>query len=110
MPLFEGEVAIWVDFNEVFDEDYVWTSLRRTPSFESSHLQGGDWVRLADDDGATCLAIVREHNGPIIICKIDWSTWRSVRRPQLDGGGIVGNPSTSPTLGSTPSTWDVRVA
>lgn len=71
--------AVQVDFNEVYDDDHVWASVRRTPGLNVADLGSGEWVRLTDVDGASCLAIVDDMTGPILTCKIDWSTWRSVR-------------------------------
>ncbi len=69
---------LWVDFNEVYDDDYVWTSLRNTASVIHAPSPG-DWIELHDDSGEGCWALITEVDGPIVSCKIDWSTWRSVR-------------------------------
>ncbi len=66
------------DFNEVFDDDYVWASLRLSPSLQAADLGLGDWVELYDEDGETCIAAITARSGPIITCKIDWATWRSI--------------------------------
>ena len=71
-------MSLWVDFNEVFDGDYVWTSLRRSgPQLATPNV--GEWVVLHDDDGATCLGIITSVVGPIVTCKLDWSEWREVQ-------------------------------
>lgn len=69
---------LWADFNEVFDDNYVWTSLRRTPQLEVDRLVPGAWVELSDDDQSTCWGVVRERSGPIITCQLVWSTWRDI--------------------------------
>ena len=66
------------DFNEVYDGDYVWLSLRHVADPRSGALAPGDWVELFDEDGDACLAQVTDRQGVILTCKIDWSTWRSV--------------------------------
>ena len=64
---------LWVDFNEVYDGDYVWTSTRHVPSLEQP--EPGEWIELYDSDGERCWAVVRSFDDPIVHCKIDWSTW-----------------------------------
>lgn len=75
MTTLTGAARLWVDFNEVYDGDYVWTSVRQTPAWHGMP-QMGDHVELYDDDGVTCIGIVRHVEGPIVAFKIDWSTWR----------------------------------
>ena len=73
-------VEIQVDFNEVFDDDYVWAVLRG-PFSPYDHVNPaiGQWVRLTDFDGATCQALVLARGQRTIECKIDWSTWQDIR-------------------------------
>lgn len=68
-----------VDFNEVFDDDYVWAVLRDPFSYDLNSPAVGQWVRLTDFDGATCQAIVLSRGQRTIECKIDWTTWQDIR-------------------------------
>lgn len=69
-------IRIWVDFNEVYDDDFVWTSLRRgTPEIGSWELEPDELVDLVDDDGASCWGVVIERTGPILITRLLWNTW-----------------------------------
>lgn len=70
--------VINVDFNEVYDDDYVWAVIRDESPLNPSP-QVNDWVVLRDADGITCWAIVIGRTPRTIDCKIDWSTWKSVR-------------------------------
>jgi hypothetical protein len=64
---------IWVDFNEVFDGNRVWTSIRR---MRGNLIPGvGEWVELFDADGDGCLARVDSVDGPIIYFTLDWDRW-----------------------------------
>ena len=72
-------MLVKTDFNEVFDQDYIWASLRLSPSLDAANLAPGDWVELYDEDGETCLAVITARSGPIITCRIRWETWRSVK-------------------------------
>lgn len=76
--------SLWVDFNETHDDDLLWTSLRNSPAGLAP--EPGDWVSLYDDDGATCQATVVRLDGPIVYCKIDWSTWVQVRLTVTSSG------------------------
>ena len=92
-------MLVKTDFNEVFDEDYIWASLRLSPSLDAVNLAPGDWVELYDEDGETCLAVITVRTGPIITCKIRWETWRSVRSTveTFDHGPVRVSPITSST-------------
>lgn len=68
-----GPPDVLVDFNEVYDDDYVWAVIR--DQVPSASIEEGVWVRLYDIDGAACLGIVTHKGGRTIDCKIDWSTW-----------------------------------
>lgn len=88
-----GDVMdLYADFNEVYDDDYVWTSTRRTPGAHVDLLTPGEWVRLVDDDGASCLGIIHTVEGPIVTCKLDWSTWRSIIVDLHESHAVVTNP------------------
>lgn len=97
------------DFNEVFDQDYVWVSLRRTIGFDAQQVQAGDWVELADEDGLSCWAVVTERTGPIVTCKIDPASWRSQVRVDL---ALAMNPfmATSRSAESLPTTAEFACA
>jgi hypothetical protein len=69
---------LWVDFNEVYDDDFVWTSIRRTPGVSADMLGVDQMVELFDADGATCWARIVETKGHTVVCKLDWEQWRSV--------------------------------
>ena len=79
---------LWADFNEVYDDDLVWTSIRRTPGINVAGIRKGKWVRLVDADGASCLAIVIKRRGPIATCQLDWSTWQSIKTSPWNIAGI----------------------
>lgn len=85
-------LKLWTDFNEVYDDDYVWTSMRNTASVIRPPSLG-EWVELYDDSGEGCWAVVVEVDGPIVSCKIDWSTWRSMR--SAVGSGVISGESHS---------------
>lgn len=108
----QAPAAVKVDFNEVFEDNQVWASLRWSPSLAASQLAEGDLVELYDEDGETCLAVVMSRTGPIITCRISWPTWRSVRASliassmalvgaQLDRGS--GKLSTTPAPANQPT-------
>lgn len=69
----DRERSLLADFNEMYDDCYIWLSLRRMPSAVAP--ESGDWVELYDRDGDRCYAIVTEVNGPIVTCKMDRGTW-----------------------------------
>jgi len=76
--------AIRTDFNEVYDDDYVWAIVRdqamiRDQAHTLAFPEVGDWVQLFDDNGAQCLALVTSRTRRTIDCKIDWSTWQEIR-------------------------------
>lgn len=65
--------SISADFNEVYDDDHIWAIVRE--QVPEAQVLPGDWVRLYDQDGAECLAIVERKGDRTIDCKLDWSTW-----------------------------------
>lgn len=67
---------IYADFNEL-NVDHIRVSLRALP-FGTTPPEAGEWVRLLDEDGATCWAIVEQLSArqESALCKVDLSTWR----------------------------------
>ena len=69
------ETVLEVDFNNVDALDRVVGSLRF-----SNHLERpktGDWLRLIDGEGNTCVAQVDEIRNLIVSLRPDWTTWTS---------------------------------
>lgn len=83
MQHMERATTLRVDWNEVYDDDFVWTSMHRMAGVVAP--EPGDWVELYDWDGDRCFAIVTDVDGPIVTCKIDWSQWRPAPDVQVEG-------------------------
>lgn len=66
---------LWVDWNEVYDDDHVWTSLRQMGAVLVPEV--GETVELCDADGDMCWGVVEQVRGPIIHARLKWDTWRS---------------------------------
>ncbi len=65
---------LWVDFNEVYDDDHIWTSTRRMRVVVTP--EPGETVELYDGDGETCWATVESVVGPIVHARIHWPSYR----------------------------------
>lgn len=69
-------MRVLVDFNEVYDDKFVWAVVRRdTVAYQERPHQLGDWVELYDHDGTSCLGQIVEMTDQTIDCEIDWATF-----------------------------------
>jgi hypothetical protein len=70
----EREVVLRADFDQLDDEQCVWTSIRfmlKGPR----HPREGEWVYLLDNRGRGCMGRVEKLNGWTVRVRPDWSSW-----------------------------------
>ena len=67
---------VQVDFNDIYDDDYVLTTSDNIVS--SYEVNENDLVELREGHTISCWARVVSASEHLLRCKIDWSTWRSV--------------------------------
>jgi hypothetical protein len=79
--------VVRADFNNVYDDAFINVSVRRHPDLTvAERLAPGDVVELVDEAGESCLAWVQERRGVVLVCKIDWGSWRSMSEDNhIDG-------------------------
>ncbi len=66
-------MRVLVDFNEVYDDNFIWAVLRRNTVVQGeSAIKVGDWVELYDYDGTSCLGRIVQMTDQTIDCEIDW--------------------------------------
>jgi hypothetical protein len=70
-----GEIVLWVDFNNLEDDDRLPTTLRYATGPRKP--RAGDWVRIVDSDGDTCLAQVLRVEGMLVEVRPNWATWEA---------------------------------
>ncbi len=93
------DTVLEVDFNNLDASDRVVASLRFSNRWERPEV--GDWVRLTDGEGSTCVARVEEIRNLIVSLRPDWNSWATtvVSRPFIApytapaSGETIGNPS-----------------
>ena len=90
--MFERLLVIGADFNALDAEGRVRASLRYAATPEVPSV--GEWVRLEDGEGNSCLARVEEVEGLAVVARADWSTWISGEIARLsrsfEGGARLG--------------------
>jgi hypothetical protein len=70
----EREVVLRADFDQLDDEQCVWTPIRfmlKGPR----HPREGEWVYLLDNRGRGCLGKVETLNGWQARVRPDWTSW-----------------------------------
>jgi len=70
-----GEIVLWVDFNNLKDDERLPTTLRYATGPRKPGV--GDWVHIMDSDGDSCLAQVLRVEGMLVEVRPDWSTWKA---------------------------------
>jgi hypothetical protein len=76
----EREVVLRADFDQLDDEQCVWTSMRfmlKGPR----HPREGEWVYLLDNRGRGCMGQVETLNGWSARIRPDWSSWVPAEEP-----------------------------
>ena len=86
-----------VDFNEVYDDECIWTSLRQMPPTLAPRM--AETVELYDSDGEHCWAVVESIAGPIVHARIKWDTWGPAS-PRLPARPLSYDPSLTSWTGS----------
>lgn len=71
----QQEIVLWVDFNSLEGDDLLTTTLRYATG--PRRPIEGEWVRVTDSDGNSCLACVVRVEGILVEVKPEWSTWTS---------------------------------
>jgi hypothetical protein len=72
-------MRLWVDFNDIEDEDYVEANLDFAQFFREEDLQEGVAVGLFDGGGHECQGVVEAVDSPnrLVRVKLNWNTWWS---------------------------------
>jgi hypothetical protein len=103
--MLERLLLIGADFNALDPEGRVRASLRFGATPEVPSL--GEWVRLEDAEGNSCLARVDKIDGLDVVAAADWATWIPGQIARLsrtfEGGVRLGEIGDRPaTEGVTP--------
>jgi hypothetical protein len=106
---FNTTPAIWVDFNDIYDQTMVETTLENTADVVV-WPEEGDLVRLRDDDGATCIAIVRRRVNDILRCELALATWQDPVPEPTFAFAFVSNATPAATVGQVMPTGDGALA
>jgi len=67
-------MRVLVDFNEVYDDNFIWAVRDRSNFGPFERLALNDWVELYDYDGTSCLGRVIALTDQTVDCEIDWET------------------------------------
>lgn len=78
-------MRLWVDFNDMEEEDRIWADLDQASFFFEEDIYLGNRARLFDGVGHECAGYIVEIDTPrrLIELEIDWQTWRA-NRPPID--------------------------
>jgi hypothetical protein len=96
----EPEAVIEVDFTSLDAEDRVVASLRFSNRWQRPEV--GDWVRLMDAEGNSCIGRVEELRNLIVAVRPDWGTWTSevITHPYEASSVVAGFNDSLTRLGS----------
>jgi hypothetical protein len=78
-------MRLWVDFNDVEGEDYIWADLDQAVFFFEEDVHQGYEARLFDGVGHECTGTIVEVDTSLHMVKLelDWQTWHSVRQSHV---------------------------
>jgi hypothetical protein len=90
---------LWVDFNDVFQENLIEVDLDFSAPVPRQWLENGQWIRLYDGEGNECDGLIQSANDRVLTVKLDFATLRSVHvtiveaftgsaQPEFRGGGV----------------------
>jgi hypothetical protein len=69
-------LVLEVDFNNMDSADRVVASVRYSSQLRPPDL--GEWVRLNDPEGNSCIGKIEELRNLVVAVRPDWTTWQSV--------------------------------
>lgn len=86
-----GETVIEVDFANVDAEDRVVASLRFSNRWDRPTV--GEWVRVVDAEGNTCVGRVEALRKLIVAIRLDPATWSSTTVTRTYSGTASATPT-----------------
>lgn len=69
-------MRVLADFNEIYDEKFIWALRRRDTLVAGEEPRVGELVELYDHDGTTCFGWITEVTDLTIDCVLDWDSFQ----------------------------------